>query len=107
LHWPARRSPGWGVGFWFIPIVNFWMPYQAMRDCLPPGDPNRAVVLRYWLFWIGAGIGSFLTFIGLMTSTPVGEAFAIVAGVCAIGVLATAPRVVMAIAVAHRAAVAP
>jgi hypothetical protein len=107
LHWPAKRSPGWGVAFWFIPIVNFWMPYQAIRDCLAPTDPNRAAVLRYWLFTIGIELGIVLTLFGLMTSTPVGEAFALVTGVCAVGVLATAPRVVVAIAVAHRAAVTP
>jgi hypothetical protein len=43
---PARRSPAWGVGSWFVPVVNLWMPYSALRDCLPPGDPRRAHVLR-------------------------------------------------------------
>jgi hypothetical protein len=107
LGWPARRPPGWGVAFWFIPIVNFWMPYQAIRDCLPPGDPHRAAVLRYWLFVVGMEIGGALTFFGLMISTPVGDVFAVIAGVCAIGVLATAPPVVVAITAAHRAAVTP
>ncbi|MGH9096998.1 MAG: DUF4328 domain-containing protein [Acidimicrobiales bacterium] len=49
LSYPARHSPGWGVGFWFIPIVNLWMPYQAIRDCLPPGHPERKSVLWVWL----------------------------------------------------------
>jgi hypothetical protein len=104
---PAKRSPGWGVGFWFIPVVNLWMPYQAIRDCLAHNDPNRAMVLRYWLLYVGMGIGAALTIIGLMVSTPVGVVFALGAGLCALGVLATAPRVVMSIAVAHRAAVNP
>jgi len=25
-------SPGWAVGWYFIPIANFWKPYQAMRE---------------------------------------------------------------------------
>jgi len=104
---PAKRSPGWGVGFWFIPVVNLWMPYQAIRDCLAHDDPKRAVVLRYWLLYVGMGISAALTIIGLMVSTPVGEVFALGAGLCALGVLATAPRVVQSIAVAHRAAVNP
>lgn len=104
---PAKRTPGWGVAFWFIPIVNFWMPYQAIRDCLDPADPNRAIVLRYWLFVVGLWIGDTLTVIGLMFSTPVGVGFALPAGICALGVLATAPRVVTAIAGAHRAAATP
>jgi Domain of unknown function (DUF4328) len=104
---PARRTPGWGVAFWFIPIVNFWMPYQAIRDCLAPGDPNRAVVLRYWLLYVGMAVGASLASIGLMVSTPVGVIFAIGAAVCALGVLTTAPRVVTTIASAHRAAANP
>jgi hypothetical protein len=104
---PAKRSPGWGVGFWFIPVVNLWMPYQAIRDCLAYDDPNRALVLRYWLLYVGMGTGTAGTIIGLMASTPVGVAFALAAGLCALGVLSTAPRVVRSIAVAHRAAVNP
>ncbi len=92
---PARRSPGWGVVFWFVPIVNLWMPYQAIRDCLAYGDPNRPTVLRYWLLFIGMVTGAVLTAIGLMISTPVGVIFA------------TAPKVVISIAVAHRDAVSP
>ena len=52
LSLPARRSPGLGVGSWFIPVVNFWFPYQSIRDCLPPGDPGRPVVARMWAFFI-------------------------------------------------------
>jgi hypothetical protein len=104
---PAKRSPGWGVGFWFIPVVNLWMPYQAIRDCLAHDDPNRAMVLRYWLLYLGMELGVGLTIIGLAASTPVGVVFALGTGLCALGVLATAPRVVVSIAVAHRAAVNP
>jgi hypothetical protein len=49
LGYPARRTPGWGVAFWFIPIVNLWMPYQALRDCLPPDHPARRTLLTGWL----------------------------------------------------------
>ena len=45
LGYPAKRSPGWGVGCWFVPIVSLWMPYQAIRDCLAPDDPQRPLVL--------------------------------------------------------------
>jgi hypothetical protein len=65
------------------------------------------MVLRYWLLYLGMGLGTALTIIGLMVSTPVGVVFALGAGLCALGVLAAAPRVVMSIAVAHRAAVNP
>ena len=107
LRLPARRSPGWGVAFWFIPVVNFWMPYQAIRDCLAPDDPNRARVLRYWLYTLGIEIGFVLTAIAIIISTPAGVILAVLTGLCALGVLATAPQVVLSIAAAHRAAVNP
>jgi hypothetical protein len=58
LGWPAARSQGWGVGCWFVPIVNLWMPMQALRDCLPPGHPRRGAVwklLAAWLITQGTG----------------------------------------------------
>jgi hypothetical protein len=107
MRLPAKRSPGWGVAFWFIPIVNFWMPYQAIRDCLAPTDPNRAHVLRYWLFTLGVEAGAILTIVAIIISTPAGVILAVLTGASALGVLATAPQVVVSIAVAHRAAVNP
>ncbi len=107
LHLPAKRTPGWGVAFWFIPVVSLWMPYQAIRDCLAPADPNRAVVLRFWLCTVGIEIGTALAFIGLMTSTYFAIVIAIPTALCALGVLASAPKVVTSIAMAHHAAVNP
>jgi hypothetical protein len=107
LQLPARHSPGWGVAFRFIPIVNFWMPYQAVRDCLAPDDPNRAVLARWWMLVIGMDIGGILTLTGLLFSTPVGVVFAILTGLCALAFLATAPKVVTTIAAAPQAAVNP
>lgn len=107
MRLPAKRSPGWGVAFWFIPVVNFWMPYQAIRDCLAPNDPNRARVLRYWLFLVGAEVGIVATVIAIIISTPAGVILAILTGVSGLGILATAPQVVLSIAAAHRAAVNP
>ena len=83
------------------------MPYQAMRDCLAPTDPNRARGLRYWLFTVGIEVGSLLTILAISFSTPAGVILAVLTGVSALGVLATAPQVVVSIAVAHRAAVSP
>lgn len=28
----ARFSPGWAVGYWFVPVVNLVRPYQVMKD---------------------------------------------------------------------------
>ncbi|MDR3232742.1 MAG: DUF4328 domain-containing protein [Planctomycetaceae bacterium] len=29
---PLRFGPGWAVAYWFIPILNFFRPYQALAD---------------------------------------------------------------------------
>lgn len=61
-----RVSPGWAVGFFFIPLVNLWRPYQAMKDLWraseSPNDwgsvPVGAVVRNWWTLWIlHGGIG--------------------------------------------------
>ncbi len=52
LGYPATRSPGLGVGGWFIPVCNLWFPYQALRDCLPPAHPGRRTVLQMWIVYL-------------------------------------------------------
>lgn len=36
-----RFTPGWAVGFFFIPIFNFFRPFQAMREVWHGSDPER------------------------------------------------------------------
>jgi hypothetical protein len=104
LGYPADYSPGWGVGSWFVPVINYWFPCQAVRDCLPPGDPHRPLVLQWWLaFALGGSLG-FAAFVAGFFSSGVAVALSIPAVVLYVGVLATAPRVVAAIAAAHREA---
>lgn len=52
VFYPARHSPALGAWGWIIPVVNLWFPYQALRDCLPPGDPARGDVVRMWTCYI-------------------------------------------------------
>jgi hypothetical protein len=101
LGFPSRRSPGWGVGAWFVPIVNLWIPYAAIRDCLPTGDPQRAHVLRWWLAWIIGGALSALASLCAFFSSGVALAVSIPAALALLAVIAWAPRVVMSIAAAH------
>jgi hypothetical protein len=101
----ATHSPGWGVGCWFVPIVNLWMPYQAIRDCLPPDDPHRPLVLRWWLIFIGAEVLLFAALVAAWFSSPVALGISIPAAVLGLGLLASAPQVVGAISAAHRAAI--
>jgi hypothetical protein len=64
LRLPLTRSPAWGVAGWFIPVVNLWFPYEAARDNLPAGDPNRPAVLRWWLGYLGLNVVLWAIVIG-------------------------------------------
>lgn len=33
-------SPGWAVGYWFIPILNLFRPYQVMCEIQKGSDPS-------------------------------------------------------------------
>lgn len=69
LGYPARVSPGLGVGSWFIPIVNLWFPVWALSDTLPPDHPLRPRCLWAWLAWIGAGVANGVAFFVAIAST--------------------------------------
>ncbi len=106
LGFPTTHSPGWGVGSWFVPIINLWFPYQAIRDCLPHDDPNRARILQWWLAYIVGGLVGGAAFVAAFFSSGVAVALSIPAAALWLVVLAFAPRVVTSVAVAHREAVA-
>ncbi len=48
-------TPGWAVGYYFIPIVNLWKPYQAMafiRDQVSGKTPVGSLVGLWWTAWL-------------------------------------------------------
>jgi len=57
-------SPGWAVGFYFIPIVSWWMPYSAMVQTWDASDPDprsdpyqprsHALLVAWWLSWLAS-----------------------------------------------------
>ena len=59
-------SPGWSVGWYFIPIANLWKPYQAMKEIWEcSSDPNnrRAVASSkllpwWWFLWLAWNIST-------------------------------------------------
>ena len=51
-------SPGWSIGYYFIPILWFWKPYQAMREIWQASkEPaswatvQRGSILPWWWFF--------------------------------------------------------
>jgi hypothetical protein len=105
LGYSATHAPGWGVGSWFVPVVNLWMPYQAIRDCLAPEDPNRKLVRLFWACVIGQDIFGPAAVLAAFFSASLALVFCVPGALCAIGILSTAPRSVTAITSAHRQAV--
>jgi hypothetical protein len=107
LRLSARRSPGLGVGSWFIPIVNFWFPYQAISDCLPPGDGGRKVVDRMWAFFIATLVTNGAT-VGLaFAGTPVAFGAAAVTLLLGLGFAVNGARAVTLIGHCHRGLLYP
>jgi hypothetical protein len=52
LHYPRVHAPVWAVLGWIVPVVNFWFPYQVVRDCLPPWSEQRRLVAYWWTAYI-------------------------------------------------------
>lgn len=64
-----RFTPGWAVGWYFVPFANFWKPYQAMKEIwltsfslsdkqqLPGTEPtSHAIIIWWWSLWLATGI---------------------------------------------------
>jgi hypothetical protein len=57
-------TPGWAVGWFFVPIANLWKPYQAMKEVWQvSADPfmwrlqYRGAILPWWWFlWLADNI---------------------------------------------------
>ena len=101
LGYPSRHSPGLGVGSWFIPVVSVWFPYQAIRDCLPPGHPARTVVLRAWLGYVFTLLAGPVAIVTAFAWRPVGVVVGAVVVLGWILVATWAYRVVKAISADH------
>ena len=102
LEFPSHRSPGWGVGSWFVPVVWFWMPYGAIRDCLPPDHPHRPRVLHWWIAWLAMFYLSVASGLCAYFSSRLALILSIPAALACLAFAAWAPGIVTAIASAHR-----
>ncbi|MGD9589074.1 MAG: DUF4328 domain-containing protein [Pyrinomonadaceae bacterium] len=64
-------SPGWAVGWWFVPFLNLVRPYQVVREIYSESDPEfeesygflsgsshsaPSFVLLWWLAFVFGGI---------------------------------------------------
>jgi heme/copper-type cytochrome/quinol oxidase subunit 2 len=62
-----RYSPGWAVGWWFIPFANIVMPYLTVRELWKASDPEGGSVgwqmvkttpllPFWWACWLGYAV---------------------------------------------------
>lgn len=55
-----RNTPGWAVGHFFIPIVNFFFPYYSAKEIhsssLTANDnPFGGLIFLWWMLWMVIG----------------------------------------------------
>jgi len=59
-----RITPGWAVGWFFVPFLSLWKPYQAMRQCWNStfnpaaglNAPAPGFVFAWWMCWVAANM---------------------------------------------------
>lgn len=96
----TQHSSGWAVGSFFVPIMNLFVPYQAVRDIWNKSEPTGADTTMHsysppgyfpawWGFWIASNIVSNAYFRMTLAEAPM-EATAMV------GILSEALSIVAA-----------
>jgi len=73
-------TPGWSVGWYFIPIANLFKPYQSMKEiwrlCHKNESVSYAIVGWWWCFWI---VSNFLERLAFKFNLRAGSAQQLVA----------------------------
>ncbi len=82
------REAGLAGASWIIPIVNFWWPYQTMRDLFPPDQRPANRLLLWWVTYL---LGIFAIASAVFTM------FLPLTAVIAVAVIATVPSMISAV----------
>ncbi len=81
-----RFRGGWVVGYWFIPVLNLYRPYQVMREIWQGSDPSvleageqwrtvpsSALLGWWWAMWLASSVfGRISTRLALRAATGEG-----------------------------------
>lgn len=98
---PARRDPVWAALGFFIPVVNFWFPYQVAADSFPYADRNRRLAGWWWAWYLISTLSVLAVLVASAFSTTTGVIIALIAA-CAYALAAVyARRLIAAIGAAH------
>jgi hypothetical protein len=80
----VEYTPGWAVGWFFIPFANLVMPYKAVREVWDKSDPaikyeddimftppgSATLVLGWWIAWVASNVLSNISWRLMGDSTP-------------------------------------
>ncbi|WP_419769557.1 MAG: DUF4328 domain-containing protein [Candidatus Marinarcus sp.] len=77
-------TPGWSIGWYFIPIANLWKPYQAMKEIWKASsDPQNwktqsvsSMLPWWWFFWIVSNMFGNASFRLAMRAEEINELMA-------------------------------
>lgn len=69
-------TPGWSIGFYFIPIMSLWKPYQAMKEIWQASEHPKnwksvhvsGILSLWWMLWL------INNFIGRLTAKAIVKA---------------------------------
>jgi hypothetical protein len=108
LH-PMQFSPGWAVGWYFVPIAFLWKPYHAMKEIwrvsANPRDPNLVpdspLLSTWWLFFIVTSLSGNAAFRMSLRADEIGELMALNL-VTRISDFASIPLAILLIAIVRR-----
>jgi hypothetical protein len=103
LGLPHVRSQIWAILGFFVPIVNFWFPYQVARDLLPPDDPRRRLAGWWWGLTLGQAVPGLAVFIVSFSSETAALLLAVVAFALPVAVAVNARRLIDAVTERHAA----
>ncbi|MEU3448770.1 DUF4328 domain-containing protein [Streptomyces thermolilacinus] len=60
-----RRTPGWAIGSWFIPLANLWIPRKIAGDIWDASELGkrapRTVLNAWWTLWVVASLAGRTT----------------------------------------------
>jgi hypothetical protein len=73
-----RFSPGWCVGWYFVPILNLWKPYQAMKEIWQASRnpvnwwtvPPPGLLSLWWTLWLLSNLLAQLSFRATLGNLP-------------------------------------
>src|SRR5689334_7545358 len=74
-------TPGWAVGWYFIPIANLWKPYQAMKEIWKasanpgnwPDQPRGGILPAWWTLFLLSNFLSNISFRFMLSAKTLPE----------------------------------